>query len=97
MKNPFINALLALLYITSIVHLMNLLPHGPDPKTLLMPITMLSFFVLSAAVMGYLFVKAPLELYLENKKPEALQFFFRTVGLFAVLTAILYLILLRFR
>lgn len=48
-----------------------------------MPMTMLGVFVLSAAVMGFLFLSEPLRLFLENQKQEAFIFFAKTVGVFA--------------
>ncbi|MEK7176936.1 MAG: hypothetical protein AAB719_01395 [Patescibacteria group bacterium] len=57
-------------------------PDGRE-ETILMPILMLSLFVLSAAVMGYLFVYEPLRLHLDNQRQEAVSFFLKTVGTFA--------------
>jgi len=49
----------------------------------------LSLFVLSAAVMGFLFVYQPLQLYLDCHKKEGVDFFFKTVGSFAIITVLL--------
>ena len=92
-KNPFLNAVLAVLYIVLLVSVMfSINPDGRE-DTILMPIAMLGLFVLSAAVMGYLFVYRPLELHLDNQRKEAMAFFFKTVGTFAVfvLAFLLYL------
>ena len=90
MKKPFINALLAELYIATIV---SVIQYGIAPKdapdNILIPIMMLSLFVLSAAVMGYLFLAEPLQLYLNNKKKEAVSFFMQTVATFAGTTALI--------
>ena len=59
------------------------------PDTLLAPVTMLSLFVLSAAIMGILFVYEPLRLFLENQKQQALSFLLKTVGTFACFVVIL--------
>ncbi len=83
-KNPFVNAGLAALYIVLLVTLMFKINPDERGETIFVPITMLSLFVLSAAVMGYLFVYRPLELHLDNQRKEALSFFFKTVGTFAV-------------
>jgi hypothetical protein len=87
MKKPFLYALNAAIYIVFIVFTINAvaLPGGDD--TILIPIMMLSLFVLSAAIMGFLFLSEPLSLFLENKKPEAVVFFGRTVGFFACFAA----------
>ncbi|HEX5774685.1 MAG TPA: hypothetical protein VFY28_01845 [Candidatus Paceibacterota bacterium] len=58
---------------------------GPE-ESILIPMAMLSLFVLSAAVMGFLFLYQPFTLYFEDRKREALLFFGKTVGTFAFLT-----------
>jgi hypothetical protein len=85
MKKPFLNALSATLYIVIIVLLIQSFGYFlKDTKdTIIIPMTMLSLFVLSAAVMGFLFLSEPLSLLLENKKQEAIVFFSKTVGVFA--------------
>ena len=90
-KNPFVNAVLAAAYIGVVVLIMNTFVDGPHEdvgqNVLLIPITVLSLFVLSAAVMGYLFLSEPLTLYFDGKKQEAVTFFFTTVAVFALITA----------
>ncbi len=88
------NALLASAYITLIGLLMFYgQKYIPGPDTFLMPVAMLSLFTLSAAVMGYLFVYQPAVLFLANNKAAGVKLFFQTVGIFAVITAIVFLIL----
>lgn len=48
----------------------------------------LSLFVLSAAVMGYLFVYQPLKFFFEGKQQEAVRFFLLTVAFFAGISAV---------
>jgi hypothetical protein len=55
--------------------------------------TMLSLFVLSAAVMGYLFLSEPITLLVENRKREAVIFFAKIVGFFAGFVALFTLLL----
>lgn len=90
MKNPFLNALLAALYIISLVSA--IFYGGPllsgKEETVLIPITMLSLFVLSAAVMGFLFLSKPLQLYFDGSKREAAAFFLKTVLSFAAITLV---------
>ena len=87
---------MALGYIAGIILIINKTSstavHIPD--TILAPITMLSLFVLSAAVMGILFVYEPLRLFLENQKQQALSFFLKTIGTFACFIVILVALLL---
>ena len=95
-KNPFFNALAAALYIVLIVFTIDMFSSASSmPKeTILIPITMLSLFVLSAAVMGYLFIYEPLRLHLDNQRREAMIFFAKTVGTFACFVALFLGILL---
>ena len=90
-KNPYLNAFMALGYVAGVVLVINktssIAAHTPD--TLLAPVTMLSLFVLSAAIMGILFVYEPARLFLENQKREALSFLIKTVGTFACFVVIL--------
>jgi len=59
-------------------------------------ITMLTLFVISAAVTGSLVVGRPILLYLEGKKSEAIRFFGYTLGwLFLFLLSILSFVLLQ--
>ncbi len=91
-KSPLINALGATGYITLIA---SVLCYGPG-KTFMIdgiiaPITFLSLFVLSAAMMGYFFLYQPTQLFFENKPKEAANFFLTTVLIFACVTAALIL------
>lgn len=87
-KNPFLNALTASAYITVLVSVLSNAPKMNIPEDgVLIPIAMLSLFVLSTAVMGYLFVYQPLRLFFENRQQEAVQFFLLTVAFFIGTTA----------
>ena len=89
-KNPYLHAVLASLYIVAIVLAINFgTQYAPPKDNLLMPMAMLSLFVLSASVMGYLFVFEPAQMYLSGKKQDAISFFLKTVGTFAVITAVI--------
>ena len=91
---PFTHAALALGYIALVVLVMQWFTSLVGlQQTLLIPIAVLGLFVLSAAVMGYLFLYRPLALFADGKHREAVSFFVRTVGVFAVLVAV-YLIAL---
>ena len=85
MKNkPFLHALTAAIYIVLVVFVMDMVTSFTQMKeTILVPMTVLGIFVLSAAVMGYLFLSEPLKLYFENRKDEATKFFLQTIGYFA--------------
>ena len=94
-KNPIINALSASAYIILVVSVMTFVtkPLKNKPDTFFAPITVLSVLTLSVAIMAYLFFYQPLQLFIEGKKKEAVSLFIKTVGIFAVLTAITLIIL----
>ncbi len=87
-KNPIINAFAATAYISVVASLMYYGSEyaGKAEDTILAPIAILSLFTLSAAMMGYLFLSQPLQLYLDGEKKQGVTLFIRTVGIFAVLT-----------
>jgi len=88
-KNPILNALAAGAYIVIVVLVINTFADGPDgPDTIFIPMFMISMFVLSAAVMGYIFLSQPIMLYLDGHKKQAVDFFLKTVGTFACLTVV---------
>ena len=93
-KNPFINAAFATLYITLIALFMF---YGsklfPPKDTILVPIAMISLFTLSAAMMGYLFLYQPLVLILDGHKNKAVKFFLQTVATFAGITVLVFVLL----
>lgn len=95
-KNPYVNALLASAYIVLGVNIMNF---GSSfvkniEGTLYLPMAMLSLFVFSAGLMGFLFVLEPLTMYLDGKRQEAVVFFLKTLGTFALCTIGLFAIVL---
>ncbi|MCI5108648.1 MAG: hypothetical protein MRY49_02270 [Candidatus Pacebacteria bacterium] len=94
LKNPFINALLAELYIIYIVSVLQSLRNSKVEIQLFIPIFMLSLLVLSVAVMSYLFFAEPIKLFLEGQKEEAFRFFIKTILTFGILVLILITLLL---
>ena len=95
MKKPFLHALAAALYIVVIVLVIQFFGSAlkNQADTIIIPMTMLSLFVLSAAVMGFLFLSEPLRLLIENRKQEALAFFGKVVGFFACFVAVFTILL----
>ncbi len=85
--SPYINALFASAYITFVANVMfyGSELEGLEPSVFV-PIMVLSLLVFSAAMMGYLFFFQPLCLYIDGHKKEAVVFFLKTVGSFALLT-----------
>ena len=83
---PLRNAIFAALYIAGIVSVISSFERffGQTEGTIMAPMVMLSLLVLSVAIMGYLFVYEPFRLYLDGRKDEALPFFGKTVGIFAI-------------
>lgn len=94
-KNPYLNSIYAEIYIVLVVSILHGVSAPNTPDTFFDPIAAISLFVLSAAVMGYLFLGEPLQLYLDGKMKEAVAFFMRTVMSFAVITAIAFVIVSR--
>ncbi len=96
--SPLRNAILAALYIVGIVSVISSFEKffGQTEDTIMAPMVMLSLLVLSVAIMGYLFVYEPLRLYLDGRKEEALPFFGKTIGIFAVCALIFVALLFAF-
>jgi hypothetical protein len=85
-QNPIINALGAAGYIGLIVNLFSYAQKFSDSELGLMaPMIALSLFVISAAIMGYLFLYQPALLILEGKKNEGTKLFLLTVLSFAII------------
>ena len=94
-KDPRINAAVAALYVSAVATLMYYAPHliGPN-RSVLVPIAVLSLFVLSAAIMVYVFCLEPIKLYAAHKEAEGVQLFLRTVTYFAFITCVFFCLLL---
>ena len=94
-KNPIINALSASAYIIIGVTIMTFVtkPLKNKPDTFFAPIVILSLLTLSAAVMAFLFFYQPLILIIDGKKKEALNFFVKTIGVFAAITVVTLILL----
>lgn len=94
-KNPILNALSASAYIIFVVSVMTFVtkPLRNKPDTFFAPITVLFVLTLSVAIMAFLFFYQPLLLFIEGKKKEAVSLFIKTVGIFAILTAVVLILL----
>mgnify|MGYP001491981020 CR=1 FL=1 len=94
-KNPYLNALFALIYIVVIVLGITLVTEtsiNTGVGQYIVPIIMISLLTLSAAFMGYIFFFEPVKLYLDGKKKEAVSFFLKTIVTFAILITILFFV-----
>ena len=90
-KKPFFNAVLASGYIVLVASIMYFGTKFFGPSdTVLVPMAILSLFVLSAAVMGYLFLLEPAQMYLDGERKAAVALFVRTIAIFACITAALF-------
>ena len=94
-KNPLINALCASGYIVLIITIMTFVtkPLQNKPDTFFAPVVALSLLTLSVAVMAFLFFYQPLMLFIDGKKKEAINFFTKTVGIFALITIVALILL----
>jgi hypothetical protein len=98
MKNPYLNALGAALYIGAVGVFMHYMTatHANTPDHWYSGIAVISLLTLSVAMMGYFFAFMPLQMYLDGEKKQAVQFFLRTLGTFALFTiALLVLVSVR--
>jgi len=94
-KHAFINASLTALYIIGISSFLFYVSRFFDsPNTVLIPIMMLSLFVFSAALTGSLIFGRPILWYLEGKKEEAVFLLIYTLGIFLVITLLIFSLLL---
>lgn len=90
-KNPFLNALGALFYIVCVS---SLLYYGPklvgEVEGVFVPVAMLSLFVLSATITGFMFLYQPVQMYLAGEREGASALLLKTVGVFGVFTALIF-------
>ncbi len=86
--NPFLNATAAVAYIGAVALFMRFIEslRHDTPDTILDGVGFISLFVFSAAVMAFLFFYQPVLMLTENKKAEALSYFFKTLGTFGAIT-----------
>lgn len=97
-KTAIINALLTTLYIIFVGLFMyygSLIKIGKTNE-FLAPITMLSLFVFSAALTGYLIVGKPVQMYIDGKKKEAVSLLTNTLVIFFLITLFFITILFAF-
>jgi len=96
--NPFLNALAAGIYILVVVGIIYALQSPNTPDTgILEPIFLLSLLTLSTAVMAFLFFYQPFKLYFDNHRKEAVVYFMKTIGCFAIMVLLSFFALLYFR
>ncbi|MES2135242.1 MAG: hypothetical protein V4449_03320 [Patescibacteria group bacterium] len=88
-KNYFLNALSGALYVVLVASFMYYVPKtfGPS-ESVMIPIAILSLFVLSVCVMACLFGYQPVKLYLEGEKKAPLELLVKTVATFAGFTVL---------
>ena len=85
--NPFLNAFLVSLYVVAVASFMYYAPKTVgEIDGVIVPIVVLSLFVLSVAMMGYLFLSKPAQLYMDGNRGEAVRLFLNTVFAFAGIT-----------
>lgn len=95
-KNPYLSALLASLYIVLLVSSVYVTSKYESEVRfeIVLPMIVLSILVMSVATMAYLFFFRPLVLLLENKVKESARHFLITLLSFAGITVSLGLIFL---
>ena len=89
-KSPFLNALIATLYIVLVASVMY---YGSsftrNVEGVIIPVAVLSLFVLSATVMAFVFSYQPFLLFFEGRKKEGIDLLLKTLVIFAVTTAVI--------
>ena len=81
------NALAAILYIAAVASVMFYGGKFSGPvNSVIAPMAVVSLFTLSAAVMGYVLLYQPFQLYFDGKKKLAIGLFFKTLAIFAAVT-----------
>lgn len=90
-KSAFVNSSLTALYILGISLLLFYSGSNELGKnfTFLIPLTMLSLFVFSAAITSFLIFGRPAMLYVDGKKKEALTLLMYTIGFFGAYTLLI--------
>jgi hypothetical protein len=68
-------------------------PLRNKPDTFFAPITVLFILTLSVAIMAYLFFYQPVMFFIEGKKKAAVDLFVKTVGIFAIITVVVLILL----
>ena len=92
-RNPLINALAAAVYIALVATFMSYAPERLGINEVFAITTFLSIFVLSAALMGYIFGYTPARLYLDGQKTEGAKLFLQTLAIFAAIVVVFVLII----
>lgn len=94
--HSFVHAALVVLYILGVVSIMlNAQKLFGDQQSILISLSILMLFVLSATIVGTLVLGRPILLYLDGKKSESLKMFGYTVGWLALGTVIFFLLNLK--
>lgn len=89
-KNPILNAFGAVGYIAIVVSVINLISvkNSNKPDTAFAPVVFLSLLTLSVVMMAFLFFYQPLQLFINDKKKEAVDLLIKTVSVFAIFTIV---------
>lgn len=95
-KYALINAFGTAIYVIFIASLLSFLGRwfSGSGETIFAPIAMLMLFVFSAAFTGILVFGRPVIWYLDGKKKEAVLLLFYTLGIFLIITVIVFLLLI---
>ena len=93
-KNPLINSLCAAGYIALVASVMFYGKNfGIEEPNIIIPVGMISLLTLSVAMMGYLFFFQPIQMYLDGDKQGGANLFLRTLGSFAIITILIFIII----
>ncbi|MBX4196647.1 hypothetical protein KW805_03600 [Candidatus Pacearchaeota archaeon] len=96
LRRAFFNAVGTAAYIILVVlFIVSLQRFSSKPENpILIPIAMLSLFVCSAAITGFLVFGKPLMLYIDGKKKESVSLLIHTLGMLVVITIVFFISLI---
>lgn len=80
-----------IIVVSSVLYIGTMLKVGAN--ALIAPIALVSLFTLSAAVMGYIFLYEPAQLYFDNKRKQAVKLFLQTMISFGSITIVIFILL----
>ncbi len=98
-RRALIDSVGTVLYIILVASLMFYLQDPDSPDNLPAPIiqiAMLSLFVCSAAITGFLVFGKPVMLYIDGKKKEAVALLGYTIGILVLFTIIFFILLITY-
>lgn len=97
MKYALLDAIWTAVYVALVASFMAFAgQYAPKEDGFLTPVAMLMLLVLSVAIVGSLIFGRPIMWYVDGKKKDALKLLFWTLGIFFVLTVLVFALMIGF-